>query len=75
MRTIAEAKKMMSHHPLSVGEERSYRQCRTCGHIWVCDYIPYGLGKGRQYDPCICFLTGNDRRKGHEELELETRTH
>lgn len=60
MKTLEDAKFAMLLVKLPAGEERTYLECRYCKNIMVREYIPYGLGQGRTYDPCLCYLTGNN---------------
>ena len=56
------AKKKMELMPVIPGEARSYKWCQTCKVMSINDYIPYGLGRGRLFQPCLCHLTGNDKQ-------------
>ena len=67
MKTLEEAQAAMANNSLPAGELRRYQKCRTCGNIMVREFIPFGLGRGRTFDPCMCHCTGNDQ-KGHETL-------
>ena len=66
--TLECLKSMMAGVPLAAGEARRFRRCRTCGQVMVLDFIPFGLGAGRQYNPCRCCLTRNDRA-GYDVLD------
>ena len=67
--TLEELKSEMSATGLCAGERRTYEKCRSCGQIIVREFIPYGLGRGRTFNPCMCYLTGNDKRSGYDRLE------
>ena len=49
------------------GEVRVVNKCRTCGKLWAHQYIPYGIGRGIMWKPCLCHCTGNDQ-KGHSVI-------
>lgn len=66
--TLEEVKASMAASGLDGGEMRRYQQCRTCKQFVVREFIPYGLGRGRTFNPCMCYCTGNDRR-GYDDLE------
>ena len=68
MRDLKEARLQMKGIHLPKGEMRSYMQCRSCGNVFVRDYIPYGLGEGRTYGPCMCVIT---QRQTSTELAQE----
>lgn len=54
--TLEELKKAMEKEHIMAGETRSYYQCGHCQQILVRDFISYGLGQGRTYNPCHCFV-------------------
>lgn len=41
------------------GYERKYYRCKECKQVQAHDFIPYGLGRGVQWNPCYCQLTGH----------------
>lgn len=47
------------------GYKRFYYRC-TCGQVQCHECIPYGLGHGIQWNPCLCQLT-------HQGTHLLTR--
>jgi len=44
---------------VSKGMERKYYRCSDCKQVQAHDFIPYGLGRGVQYNSCLCQLTGH----------------
>lgn len=40
--------------PLWEGFMRAVYLCTTCGQIQAHDFIPYGIGRGAQRNPCLC---------------------
>jgi len=67
--TLEQIKESMGSIGLCAGERRTYERCRSCKQIMVREFIPYGLGRGRTFNPCMCYLTGNDKKSGYERLE------
>ncbi len=68
MLTLEEIKELMADSFLPEGEIRRYQKCRQCGEIQVREFIPFAVGRGRTFNPCMCYCTGNDK-KGYETLE------
>lgn len=65
---LEEAKHYMRFTGLAEGERRDYCQCNSCGDVVIREYIPGGIGRGRTFNPCPCYLTKNDK-KGYTVLE------
>ena len=42
MTTLEDAKTLMARNSLPAGELRRYQKCRTCGNVWVREFIPFG---------------------------------
>lgn len=43
------------------GMKRKYYRCSHCKQVQAHDFVPYGLGTmDRQYNPCMCQLTGHN---------------
>lgn len=57
MKTIEEARRSMLGIGLESGERRTFVKCRGCGSVFVREFIPGGLGRGRTFGACLCFLT------------------
>lgn len=42
------------------GEVCCVYRCRSCGKLYGRRYIPYALGKGATFDPCLCQITSRN---------------
>ena len=65
LRALSAVKRAMLSASLPAGERRDYNLCTETGTVVVREYIPFGLGHGRTFNPCPCYVTGNDKRLGH----------
>jgi hypothetical protein len=52
------------------GEMRRAYKC-GCGKIFANQFIPYGIGRGRSFNPCVCQLTQHMSNTGCKEVYPE----
>lgn len=50
---------MIANIPRVEGEMRTIQKCCDCGHLFGRRFIPYGIGQGATYAPCLCQITGH----------------
>lgn len=66
------ADRLLRRIPRIRGECRRAYKCRECGHVYGRQFIPYAIGRGTTYDPCMCICT--DINVSHKAKEIMTRT-
>jgi len=50
------------------GETRQVNKCKGCGTLFVSQFIPFAIGRGKTYGQCICNAAG--RTTWTTELEI-----
>jgi hypothetical protein len=51
--------KQLLRIPLPSGMMRTVYKCKSCGQIQSHEFVPYGLGRSAERNPCLCSLVSN----------------